>query len=207
MIVWPIDWLYSKSYIQRTLYTLGSRLHSRAVSETASPIVTTNKIFSSWNADLHILVPRAFHGSSTGEAWQCLVVVMVLVMAAELPTMAAIVATTLKQLETEKTHSSSAAGWPQRHGRALLAFSAPPCTLPPRTEYNLWRSCATSTPAPHTTLSLCATEYGHRVVCVHLTFSWLEIWVSRYTSTVEQRNEIAEYVSENRKISFLKPKI
>ena len=158
----------------------------------------------------HILVPQAFHGSSqlTERKHGGLLVVMVLVMAAELPTTMVAIATTLSQLESEKTHSSSAVGWPQRHGRAMLAFSAPPCTLPPRTEYNLLRSWATSTPAPQTTLSLCPTKYGHRVVCgTHLTFSWLEIWVSRYTSTVEQRNEIAEYVSENRKISFFKPKI
>lgn len=138
-----------------------------------------------------------------------LIVVMVLVMAAELTTMVArTMATTLCQLETEKTHSSSAADSPQRHGRALLALAAPPCTLPPRTEYNLIGSCATSTPPPHMTLSICATKYGHHGVVSQLTFSWLEIWVSQYTSTVEQRNEIAEYVSENRKISFFKkPKI
>lgn len=56
-----------------------------------------------------------------------LIVVMVLVIAAELTTVVATTtaATTLFQLETEKTHSSSTAGSPQRHGRALLAFFAP----------------------------------------------------------------------------------
>jgi hypothetical protein len=54
-----------------------------------------------------------------------LIVVMVLVMTAELATLVAAMATTLCQLETEKTHSSSATGSPQRHGRALLAFFAP----------------------------------------------------------------------------------
>lgn len=93
-----------------------------------------------------------------------LIVVMVLVMTAELATMVAAMATTLCQLETEKTHSSSAADSPQRQGRAPLAFFAPPCTLPPRTEYNLIGSCATSTPPPHMTLSLCATKYGHHGV-------------------------------------------
>ena len=76
-----------------------------------------------------------------------LIVVMVLVMTAGLTTMVArTMATTLCQLETEKTHSSIPADSPQRHGRALLALAAPPCTLPPRTEYNLIGSCATSTP-------------------------------------------------------------
>ena len=51
-----------------------------------------------------------------------LIVVMVLVMTAELATMVAAMATTLCQLETEKTHSSSAADSPQRQGRAPLAF-------------------------------------------------------------------------------------
>ena len=99
-----------------------------------------------------------------------LIVVMVLVMTAGLTTMVArILATRLLQFESEKTHSSSAADSPQRHGRALLASFAPPCTLPPRTEYNLIGSCATATPPLHMTLSLC-----HGVVC-QLTFSWLEI--------------------------------
>ena len=84
----------------------------------------------------------------TEEAWQCLVVVMVLVMAAELTTMAAIATPSLLQLRPRKHIPQARPAWPQRHGRALLAFSAPPCNFACRTEYNLG-SCDLKPPSAY----------------------------------------------------------